>query len=73
MRAFAFIISVLLVIGLRPVNGEDDAANKLLGVWKLTSLKLRIVGDASHETDVFGSNPKGYLILTKEGRMAAVL
>ena len=73
MRAFAIIFSVLIVIGMRPVNGEDDAASKLLGVRKLTSLRLRIVGDASLEADVFGSNPKGYLIFTKEGRMAAVL
>jgi cytochrome c len=34
---------------------------------------LRIVGDDPFEADVFGSNPKGYLIFTTKGRMAAVL
>ena len=73
MRAIAIIVTALFVIGMRPVKGDDDVAKKLHGVWRLTSLKLRIVGDESFETDVFGSNPKGYLIFTTEGRMAAVL
>jgi len=61
------------VIGMWPVKGDDDVAKKLHGVWRLTSLKLRIVGDESFETDVFGPNPKGYLVFTTQGRMAAVL
>jgi hypothetical protein len=73
MRAIAIIVTALFVIGMRPVKGDDDVAKKLHGVWRLTSLKLRIVGDESFETDVLGSNPKGYLIFTTEGRMAAVL
>jgi hypothetical protein len=35
-RGSIIIFSVLIVIGLRPVNGEDDAGSKLMGVWKLT-------------------------------------
>jgi hypothetical protein len=73
MRAIAVIVTAFFVIGIWPVKGDDDVAKKLEGVWRLTSLKLRIVGDESFETDVFGSNPKGYLIFTTEGRMAAVL
>ena len=67
MRAIAIIFSILFVIGMRPVKGEDDAANTLHGVWRLTSLKLRIVGDESFETDVFGSNPKGISFSQRKG------
>jgi hypothetical protein len=73
MRAIAIIVTAFLVIGVWPVKGDDDVAKKLHGVWRLTSLKLRIVGDEPFKTDVFGSNPKGYLIFTAQGRMAAVL
>jgi hypothetical protein len=73
MRAIAIIVTALLVIGVWPAKGDDVVAKQLHGVWRLTSLKLRIVGDDSFETDVFGTNPKGYLIFTRQGRMAAVL
>ncbi len=73
MRATAIIVTALFVIGSQPVKGDDDAAKKLHGVWRLTSLKLQVVGDESQARDVFGSNPKGYLIFTTEGRMTAVV
>jgi hypothetical protein len=73
MRATAIIVTALFVIGLQPVKSDDDAAKKLHGVWRLTSLKLQVVGDESQARDVFGSNPKGYLIFTREGRMTAVV
>ena len=69
MRAIAIIVTALLVIGVWPAKGDDVVAKQLHGVWRLTSLKLRIVGDDSFETDVFRSNPKGYLIFTTQGRM----
>lgn len=59
MRAIAIIVTALFVIGMPPVKGDDDADKKLHGVWRLTSPKLRIVGDESFETDVFGSSPRG--------------
>jgi hypothetical protein len=73
MRGLSIVVTALFVIGIWPAKGDDDVAKKLHGVWRLTSLKLRIVGDETFETDVFGSNPKGYLIFATEGRMAAVL
>lgn len=73
MRALAIVVTAVFVMGMWPAKADDDAAKKLHGVWRLTSLKLRIVGDDPLETDVFGSNPKGYVIFTTEGRMAAVL
>lgn len=47
---------------------ETDA---LLGIWKLVS--WQVIGEGEEMQDVFGSNPKGYLILTREGRMMALL
>jgi len=52
---------------------DDDAAMKLHVVWRLTSLRLQVVGDDEQARDIFGSNPKGYLIFTKEGLMSAVV
>ncbi len=44
----------------------------ITGVWHLTSylLKNLATGESAH---VFGSSPKGILILLPEGRMAAIL
>lgn len=42
----------------------------LIGVWKLVSWQV-IVGNQPPQ-DVFGLHPKGYLILTREGRAIAL-
>jgi hypothetical protein len=44
----------------------------LVGNWKLVSLQT-IVDGAAAPPDLFGSNPRGYLILTREGRMALII
>ncbi len=44
---------------------SDRPAN-LVGVWKLVS--WQVIVDNEPPQDVFGSHPKGYLILTREGR-----
>ena len=46
---------------------ETDA---LVGIWKLIS--WQVIGENEEPQDVFGSNPKGYLIITREGRMMAL-
>jgi hypothetical protein len=46
--------------------------NPLVGNWKLVSLQM-IVEGAVAPPDLFGSNPRGYLILTREGRMALII
>jgi len=46
---------------------ESDA---LIGVWKLIS--WQVIGENEEAQDVFGSSPKGYLILTREGRSMAL-
>jgi hypothetical protein len=45
--------------------------NPLVGNWKLVSLP--IVDGAAAPPDLFGSRPRGYLILTREGRMALII
>jgi hypothetical protein len=48
------------------VKAEENA---LVGNWILVSSQA-IVGDQAH--DLFGPNPKGYLILTPQGRLCAL-
>jgi hypothetical protein len=50
----------------------DDRPNPLVGTWKLVSLKFEI-GDTGESGDIYGPDPLGYLILTDNGRMMAVL
>jgi hypothetical protein len=73
MIKIAVFAAALIVVATQPLHADDDAAKKLHGVWRVTSMKLQVVGDDSPPRDLFGSNPKGYLIFTPEGRMAAVI
>jgi hypothetical protein len=54
-----------------PLEKPPAAAegNGLVGNWRLVSSQA-IVDDQAH--DLFGSNPKGYLILTPQGRLCAI-
>lgn len=45
-------------------------ADSLIGTWKLIS--WQVIGENEEVQDVFGSNPRGYLILTREGRTFAL-
>jgi len=45
---------------------QPPRSNPLVGVWKLVS--WQVIGDNGEPHDVFGSHPKGYLILTPAGR-----
>jgi hypothetical protein len=49
-----------------PVTEEDHA---LVGNWRLVSSQAIVDGEAH---DLFGPNPKGYLILTPQGRLCAI-
>jgi hypothetical protein len=73
MEKIAVFAAALIVIATQPLHAEDDAAKKLHGVWRVTSFKAQIVGADTAPRDLLGSNPKGYLIFTPEGRMAAVI
>jgi hypothetical protein len=45
-------------------------SDSLIGNWKLVSWQVIVENGAPQ--NVFGSNPKGYLILTREGRSMAL-
>jgi hypothetical protein len=65
----AALLSILLCADA-PAASVDDDADDLVGVWALRSLSLRVPGAPR---DIFGSNPKGYLIFTPEGRMMTII
>ncbi len=48
-------------------KAESDA---LIGTWKLVSWEVIVESEAPQ--NVFGSNPKGHLVLTREGRSIVV-
>jgi hypothetical protein len=50
-------------------GGQPMSAELVAGVWKLVSWQVVTDGQAK---DLFGSKPKGYLILTREGRAMAL-
>src|SRR6266478_7236400 len=64
--ALAMLAAVLLACG--PMKADDNAA-KIHGVWKLTSYKVQIVGESGPPRNVFGADPKGYVVFTPEARM----
>src|SRR5262249_28268406 len=71
----AFVLAAML-LGSFPVSADlgmwiDDDADDLVGVWKLKSFSLQVRGEPPSE--IFGSQPKGYLIFTPEGRMMTVI
>ena len=72
---FAFALASMLLVGLavsdRSMASVDDDADDLVGVWKLKSFSLQVLGE--QPTDIFGEHPIGYLILTVEGRMMTII
>lgn len=64
-----WIASIFLLFAVSSASAED--ASNLVGTWKLVSFTLQFEGEPP--TEVFGSKPNGYIILTREGRMMALL
>jgi hypothetical protein len=58
--------TLLLFIAFMSAPVVADGPENLVGVWKLVS--WQVIVDNEPPQDVFGSHPKGYLILTREGR-----
>ena len=58
---------VLLIIILAISNGALAAdGDGLVGTWKLVS--WQVIADNGSPQNLFGAHPKGYLVLTPEGR-----
>ena len=62
------ILALLLLIIVSPAVAQDAS---LIGNWKLVGFQT-ILDDAPPK-DIYGARPKGVLILTREGRMAAIV
>ena len=62
------ILALLLLIIASPAVAQDAS---LIGNWKLVGFQT-ILDDAPPK-DIYGARPKGVLILTREGRMAAIV
>ena len=64
------IAAAALVIGVaNPGSAPAADSDGLIGNWKLISWQV-VVGDDAQ--NLFGLHPRGYLILTREGRAAAI-
>ena len=62
-----------LVVMLLAISTPSFAqeSSPLIGNWKLVS--QQVVVDGAAPQHAFGLNPKGYMILTREGRMMGVI
>jgi hypothetical protein len=67
-RGFALLW--LFVVTVQPSFADDR--EKVVGIWKLVSWENEFQ-DSGERRPMYGKNPKGYIILTQEGRMMAVL
>src|SRR6266851_4214512 len=59
---------IILLATSSPVFATKSDA--LIGTWKLVS--WQVIVENGPPQNVFGSNPKGYLVLTREGRSIVV-
>jgi len=65
-----WILAVALIVMVFPSAGLAQTKNALVGTWKLVS--WQVITENETPQNLFGSNPKGYLILTSEGRSIVV-
>ena len=63
-----FLLLVFLAVS-RPVLAQES--NPLVGTWKLISSESMMENEAPQHT--FGPHPKGYLIITQEGRLMIMI
>ena len=62
------LVAVLLAIS-SPVLAQEP--NLLIGNWKLVSFQTIVDNEAPQ--NLYGSQPNGYLMLTREGRMMGIV
>jgi hypothetical protein len=65
-------VSIGLFIAFAAAPGQARAAEPgaLIGNWKLIS--WQVIAEDGAAQDIFGAKPKGYLVLTREGRSIVV-
>lgn len=64
------VVLVLFLIAVQPTSADDR--EKLIGIWKLTSIvgEFQDTGEKTHD---WGKNPTGYSIYTAEGRSMFII
>ena len=62
------ILALLFLLVAGPAIAQDAS---LVGNWKLVGFQTVVEGEPSK--DIYGAQPKGVLILTREGRVAAMI
>lgn len=67
--AIAFSI-ILTLLACQSAAAEEDLADKLVGSWRVVSLKLSYINENS-EQDVLGANPIGRIIYSADHHFAA--
>lgn len=68
----ALFALVALVVTLLPASVLADDAAKVVGTWKLRSF-LNEFQDGSEPKAAYGTNAKGYIVFTPQGRMMSVV
>jgi hypothetical protein len=75
MRLAVALVLMMLPAGFTAFDARagssDDDSDDLVGIWKLQSFSLQVLGEQPKE--VFGPHPIGYLIFTVEGRMMTII
>ena len=64
------LLSLWIILALFPHSKVAADQHPLVGNWKLIS--VQVIFDNGTPQAVLGDHPKGYLILTPEGRMMAL-
>jgi hypothetical protein len=69
----AALACTLMGAAALPVGAQQSAASEpaMVGTWKLVSFQS--IADGEPPRDAFSANPKGYLIVTREGRLMTVI
>jgi hypothetical protein len=71
-RAIGILAIAILTASMAVAYGQEmTTKEKIVGSWKLLSFFDQSV-DTGKTTDVFGENPRGYLIVTADGRIALI-
>lgn len=68
-KPFSTACAVGMILGLS-AHATAEQLHPLIGNWKLVS--WQVIAEDGSPQDVFGTAPKGYLVLTPEGRSIVV-
>src|SRR5690349_15807121 len=75
MRLVPAIAGAAMMLALPAIAMDEESgdADDLVGVWKVKHFTLQTLGGGDRPKEIFGSDPRGYLIFTREGRMMTII